>query len=84
MAIKLPIVSSFDPNGLKQAQGALKGFTKQLGGIAVAIGAAFSVRAISNFAKESVLIAEAAATAQARLKAVAEATGVLVLRRQGY
>jgi phage-related protein len=76
MAIKLPIVSSFDPNGLKQAQGALKGFTKQLGGIAVAIGAAFSVRAISNFAKESVLIAEAAATAQARLKAVAEATGV--------
>jgi phage-related protein len=76
MAIKLPIVSSFDPNGLKQAQGALKGFTKQLGGIAVAIGAAFSVRAITNFAKESVGIAEAAATAQARLEAVAKATGV--------
>jgi hypothetical protein len=76
MAIKLPIVSSFDPNGLKQAQGALKGFGKQLGGIAVAIGAAFSVRAIGNFAKESVLLAEAAATAQNRLLAVAEATGV--------
>jgi phage-related protein len=76
MAISLPIVSKFDPSGMKQAQGALKGFTKSLGGIAVAIGAAFSVRAISNFAKESVLIAEAAATAQARLEAVAKATGV--------
>jgi phage-related protein len=76
MAIKLPIVSSFDPSGMKQAQGALKGFTKSLGGIALAIGAAFSVRAIANFAKESVSIAEAAATAQARLEAVAKATGV--------
>jgi phage-related protein len=75
MAISLPIVSKFDPSGMKQAQGALKGFTKSLGGIAVAIGAAFSVRAISNFAKESVGIAEAAATAQARLEAVAKATG---------
>jgi phage-related protein len=76
MSIKLPVVSSFDPTGLKQAQNGLKGFAKSLGGIAVAIGAAFSVRAISNFAKESVGIAEAAATAQARLEAVAKATGV--------
>jgi hypothetical protein len=74
MAIKLPIVSSFDQSGLKQAQGALKGFGKQLGGLAVALGAAFSVRAISNFAKESVLLAEAAATARARIEAVATAT----------
>jgi hypothetical protein len=76
MAISLPIVSKFDPSGMKQAQGALKGFTKSLGGVALAIGAAFSVRAISNFAKESVAIAEAAATAQARLEGVAKATGV--------
>jgi len=76
MAIKLPIVSSFDPNGLRQAQGALKGFSSQLGKIALAVGAAFSVRAITNFAKESVAIAEAAATAQARLEAVAKATNV--------
>ena len=76
MAINLPVVSSFNPNGIKQAQGALKGFGKQLAGIAVAIGAAFSVRAITNFAKESILAAEAAATAQARLEAVAKATGV--------
>jgi hypothetical protein len=76
VAINLPVVSSFNPNGIKQAQGALKGFGKQLAGIAVAIGAAFSARAITNFAKESVLAAEAAATAQARLEAVAKATGV--------
>ena len=76
MAIKLPIVSSFDKSGLKQAEGALKGFSSSLGKIALAVGAAFSVRAIGNFAKESVLAAEAAATAQARLEAVAAATGV--------
>jgi hypothetical protein len=76
MAISLPVVSTFNPNGIKQAEGALKGFGKQLAGIAVAIGAAFSVRAITNFAKESVLAAEAAATAQNRLEAVAKATGV--------
>jgi len=76
MAIKLPIVSSFDKSGLKQAEGALKGFSSSLGKIALAVGAAFSVRAIGNFAKESVLVAEAAATAQARLEAVAAATGV--------
>ena len=76
MAISLPVVSSFDPKGLRQAEGALKGFSSQVGKLALAIGAAFSVRAISNFAKESVLVAEAAATAQARLEAVASATGV--------
>ena len=76
MAISLPVVSSFDPKGLRQAEGALKGFSSQVGKLALAIGAAFSVRAISNFAKESVLVADAAATAQARLEAVASATGV--------
>jgi len=75
-SIDIPIISKFDPNGLKQAQGALQGFGKALGGIALAIGAAFSVRAITNFAKESVLAAEAAQTAQNRLEAVAKATGV--------
>ncbi len=76
MAIKLPVVSSFDPSGLKQARSGLQGFSKQLGGIAVALGAAFSVKAISSFAKESLLIAEAAQTAQNRLVAVAQATGI--------
>jgi hypothetical protein len=75
-SIDIPVVSKFDPTGLKQAQSAIGGFGKKLGGLAVAIGAAFSVRAISNFAKESVAVAEAAATAQARLEAVAKATNV--------
>ena len=76
MAISLPVVSSFDPKGLRQAEGALKGFGKQVGKLALAVGAAFSVKAISSFAKESILAAEAASTAKARLDAVAAATGV--------
>jgi phage-related protein len=75
-SIDIPVVSKFDPTGLKQAQSAIGGFGKKLGGLALAIGAAFSVRAIGNFAKESVLLAEAAQTAQNRLEAVAKATGV--------
>jgi phage-related protein len=74
--LDLPIVSKFDKTGLKKAQDAFGGFGKQLAGIAAGIAAAFSVRAITNFAKESVAVAEAAATAQARLEAVAKATGV--------
>ena len=74
--IDIPLVSKFDKTGLKQAQDAFGGFTKNLGKIAGAVAAAFSVRAIVNFAKESVAVAEAAATAQARLEAVAKATGV--------
>jgi phage-related protein len=75
MAISLPIISKFDAGGIKQAEGALKGFGSSLGKLAGLVAAAFSVRAITNFAKEAVGIAEAAATAQARLEAVAKATG---------
>ena len=75
-AIDIPLISKFDPSGLKQAQGGLKGLTKTLGGIAAGLAAAFSVRAVTNFAKESLAVAEAASTAQARLEAVAEATDV--------
>jgi len=74
--ITLPIVYKANLDGLKQAEGALSGFGKKLAGVAAAIGAAFSIRAITNFAKESVAVAEAAATAQARLEAVAKATNV--------
>jgi phage-related protein len=74
--ITLPVVFKSDTGGLKQAQGALDGFGKKLAGIAAGILAAFSIRAITNFAKESVKVAEAAATAQSRLEAVAKATGV--------
>jgi phage-related protein len=73
--ITLPIIFKADDKGIKDATGALDGFGKKLGGIAAGIAAAFSIRAVTNFAKESVLVAEAAATAQARLEAVAKATG---------
>jgi phage-related protein len=74
--ITLPIIYKSDDTGLKNAGKSLDGFGKKLAGIAALVGAAFSVRAIGNFAKESVLAAEAAATAQNRLEAVARATGV--------
>lgn len=54
MSINLPIVSKFDPTGLKQAQNALGGFKKTLGTVAVALGAALSVRAVTDFAKSSI------------------------------
>tara|TARA_S200002703_G_scaffold158098_1_gene167597 strand:- start:1401 stop:3158 length:1758 start_codon:yes stop_codon:yes gene_type:complete len=54
MSIDIPVVSKFDPKGLKQAQNALGGFKKTLGTVAVALGAALSVRAVTNFAKESI------------------------------
>jgi phage-related protein len=54
MSIDIPVVSKFDPTGLKQAQGALGGFKKTLGTVAVALGAALSVRAVTNFAKASI------------------------------
>ncbi len=75
-SIDIPVISKFDPTGLKQAQKALGGFSSSLGKIAGLVATAFSVRAITNFAKESVLAAEAAQTAQNRLEAVAKATGV--------
>ena len=54
MSIDIPVVSKFDPTGLKQAQNALGGFKKTLGTVAVAVGAALSVRAVTGFAKASV------------------------------
>jgi len=74
MAISLPIVSKFDASGIKQAEGALKGFGSSLAKIGAAVGAAFAVRAISNFAKEAVLAAEGVATANARIAQIAKTT----------
>jgi hypothetical protein len=74
--ITLPIIFKADNAGLNQAGSAVEGFGKKLAGLAGIVAAAFSVRAITNFAKESVLVAEAAATAQSRLEAVAKATGM--------
>jgi len=71
-AINIPVVSKFDPTGLKQAQGALGGFKKSLGGVAAALGAAFSVRAIGNFTKAAVA---SASTLEESLNAVSVSYG---------
>jgi phage-related protein len=73
-SINIPVVSKFDATGLKQAEGALKGFGSSLAKIGAAVGAAFAVRAISNFAKEAVLAAENVATANARIAQIAKTT----------
>jgi phage-related protein len=74
--ITLPIIFKSDDSGLKQAGSSLEGFGKKLAGLAAIVAGAFSIKAITSFAKESVLAAEAAQTAQNRLEAVAKATGV--------
>ena len=76
MAIDLPIVSKFDPTGLKQAQGALGGFGKAVAGIGAAIAGAFAVRAVVNFATEAVLAAERAEQFNSVLRQVAKTTNV--------
>lgn len=72
MAIKLPIVSSFDPNGLKQAQGALNGFKGTLKTVAVALAGAFSIRAVTDFTKGAV---DAASNLEESLNAVTVSYG---------
>ena len=75
-SINVPVVSKFDPTGIKQAEGALKGFGSSLAKIGAAVGAAFAVRAISNFAKEAVLAAEGVQTANNRIAAIAKSTAL--------
>jgi hypothetical protein len=74
--ITLPIIYKSDDAGLKKAGKQLDGFGKTVAKIGGAIAGAFAIKKIAGFASESVKVAEAAATAQARLEAVAEATGV--------
>lgn len=71
-AINLPIVSKFDDKGIKQATGAFDGISGQLGKLAGVIATAFSVRAITNFAKESIAAAEGVAVANNRIDQIAK------------
>jgi hypothetical protein len=75
-SIDIPVVSKFDPTGIKQAQGALKGFGKSLIGIGALVAGAFAIRGIANFAMESVLAAERAQQFNNILIQVAKTTGV--------
>lgn len=72
MAINLPIVSKFVDKGVKEAEGAFGGLSKSLGKLGGVIAAAFSVTAITNFAKESLAAAEGVQVANNRIDQIAE------------
>jgi hypothetical protein len=76
-SIDIPVVSKFDPTGIKQAQNALSGFGKSLLSIGTLVAGAFAVRGIVNFAMESVIAAERAQQFNDILAQVAKTTGVL-------
>lgn len=68
----IPIVTKYDPAGINQAEGAFDKLRGSLGKIAGAIAAAFTVRAVVDFAKESISAAEAVQEANNRIGAIAE------------
>lgn len=70
--INLPIISKFDDKGVKQATSAFDGIGSSLGKIAGIVATVFSVRAISNFTKESITAAEGVAVANARIDQIAK------------
>ena len=72
--ITLPITYKADLSGLNQASSAMDGFGKKLAGLGAGIAAAFSIRAISNFAKEAVLAAEGVQQANNRIAQIAKTT----------
>lgn len=76
MAINIPILSKFDDKGVKGAEGAFKGLGKSLLGIGAVVAGAFSVGAIVNFTKESLLAAEAIQTSRARIDTIAQSMGL--------
>jgi hypothetical protein len=59
-SINIPVVSKFDPTGIKQAQSALSGFGKSLLSVGALVAGAFAIRGIVNFGMESVIAAERA------------------------
>ena len=76
-SINIPVVSKFDPTGIKQAQSALGGFGKSLVGIGTLVAGAFAIRGIVNFGMESIIAAERAQQFNDILAQVAKTTGVL-------
>lgn len=69
MALNLNIISKLNDTGISQAEKALKKLT----GV---IATAFSVAAITNFAKESIAAAESVQVANQRLDQIAKSMGV--------
>jgi hypothetical protein len=59
-SIDIPVVSKFDPTGIKQAQTALSGFGKSLLSVGTLVAGAFAIRGIFNFGMEAIIAAERA------------------------
>lgn len=76
MALNLNIISKFNDKGVKEATAAFGGIGKTLGKLGGIIAAAFSVRAITNFARESISAAEGVAVANQRLDQIAKSMGI--------
>jgi len=76
MALNLNIISKFEDKGVKQAKGAFDGMGKKLLGFGALVAGAFSVSAITNFAKESIAAAEGVAVANNRLDAMAKSIAI--------
>lgn len=76
MALNLNIISKFEDKGVKQAKGAFDGIGKKLLGFGALVAGAFSVTAITNFAKESIAAAEGVAVANNRLDAMAKSIAI--------
>jgi hypothetical protein len=73
-SIDIPVVSKFDPTGIKQAQTALGGFGKSLLSVGALVAGAFAIRGIVNFGMESIIAAERAQQFNDILVQVAKAT----------
>lgn len=82
MAINLPIVSTFDGKGVTGAITGIKNLGAKLLGLGAIVAGAFAVRAVVNFAQESLTAAQAVEVANNRLKAVADATQVFGFRTE--
>jgi hypothetical protein len=75
-SIDIPVVSKFDPTGIKQAQTALGGFGKSLLSVGALVAGAFAIRGIFNFGMEAIIAAERAQKFNDVLAQVAKTTGV--------
>ena len=75
-SIDIPVVSKFDPTGIKQAQSALGGFGKSLLSVGALVAGAFAIRGIFNFGMEAIIAAERAQKFNDVLAQVAKTTGV--------
>jgi hypothetical protein len=71
----IPLVFTSDKKGIKEAESGLDGFKKKLGVIAGVVAAAFAFKAVADFTKESVLAAEAVATANAKIEGLLKTQG---------